>query len=33
MIQWQRKKSSGGEKPLYIFEELNLNTLRVTRKY
>ncbi|EIZ0312253.1 HNH endonuclease [Vibrio parahaemolyticus] len=33
MIQWQRKKSSGGERPLYSFEELNSNTLRVTRDF
>ena len=33
MIQWQRKKSSGGEKPLYSFEEINSTTLRVTRDY
>ncbi|WP_305372003.1 HNH endonuclease [Photobacterium leiognathi] len=33
MIQWRRKKSSGGEKPLYTFEELNFTTLRVTHEY
>ena len=32
MIQWQRKKSSG-ERPLYSFEEINSNTLRVTRDF
>ncbi|PML46548.1 HNH endonuclease [Vibrio lentus] len=33
MIQWQRKISSGGEKPLYTFEEVDSATLRVTREY
>ncbi|SBT17724.1 HNH endonuclease [Marinomonas gallaica] len=33
MIQWQRKKSRGGERPLYSFEEINPNTLRVTRDF
>lgn len=33
MIQWRRKKSSGGERPLYTFEEINSNTLRVTRDF
>ena len=31
MIQWQRKKSVNGQKPLYTFEEIDNHTLRVTR--
>lgn len=31
MIQWQRKKNKGGQKPLYTFEEIGSSTLRVTR--
>lgn len=31
MIQWQRQKSKGGQKPLYTFEEIGSSTLRVIR--
>lgn len=31
MLQWQRTKSKNGQKPLYTFEEIDGNTLRVTR--
>ncbi|HIF9238254.1 TPA: HNH endonuclease [Photobacterium damselae] len=31
MIQWRRKNSKGGQKPLYTFEEIGSSTLRVIR--
>ncbi|MCK0165912.1 HNH endonuclease [Marinobacter sp. S6332] len=31
MLKWQRAKSKNGQKPLYTFEEIDGNTLRVIR--